>query len=187
MNRSLEYYYWYKEHGICVKCKKEKADNGIMCLKCRMDERERRKCKQKRNKERATVYQTFLRQIRREEHKCIYCGRQIPMWDKRKTCGMCRAKYNRHKREKSNSVPSSLRGDGIHCHICFKEVESKGAKLCNRCYANCLKNLSKVTPEGRERSKARFKELNTIFWNEKIRIRRERDTNKIKRESKKVR
>ena len=167
MDRDLESYYWYKEHGICVKCKQEDAYKGIMCLACKMDERKKPK---KRYPEKNAAYQAELRAKRKAEHKCVYCGRDLYKWDDRVACGVCRAKQNAQKRQKSRiegRVPQYFRGDGYHCAICYKLVENKGDKLCARCYKNCLNNLAKTTPEGRERATKTFREYNTIYWNER--------------------
>lgn len=173
-SRSLEYYYWYKSAGICVKCKQENAEKGIFCLKCRMDERQRKK---KKYPEKMKTYMRELKAKRKAEHICVKCGRPLPSWDKRVSCGICRAKENAHKREvsqKQGRIPLYFRGDGEHCAICFKPVETKGKKLCNRCYNNCIANLAKTSPEAWKRSKKTFQEYNTIFWNEGKRIACER-------------
>ena len=178
---SLDYYYWYKEHGICVKCKNEMADKETMCLQCRMDERA---CKKKRYPEKEKIYQANLRAYRIENHICVHCGKPLPSWDNRKACGICRAKENAHKREvshKNGVIPMDLAGKGIYCAVCLKPVEIKGEKLCKRCYTNCINNLNKATPEGRERSKARFIELNTVFWNEVNEKRAKREADKIQK------
>ena len=186
MERTLELYYWHKQHGICVSCCKRDAEKGVCCLECWGERQRNKKEIQKKyrakNSERLKQYQKQLRDKRKERHECIYCERSLPSWEKRVSCEMCRFKQNKRAREKTQRegrVPQFFRGDGEHCAICCKPVEEKGRKLCARCYSNCLSNLARTAPEARERSKQRFRELNTIYWNEVKQVKHEREADQI--------
>lgn len=149
-DNSLQYYYWYKEHGICVKCKKEKAIKGeTCCLVCKMDRREiNRKYslsmsdeqKQKRNQRSAE-----RKQWCRDNHICVECYKR-PTGDSKKTCEFCAAKRReRRRRERINAgiLPREIKVDCDLCYFCGKPIVN-GFKTCTSCRERNIENLSKV-------------------------------------------
>ena len=133
--RSYEYYHWYKDHGICVECRKEKAAKGkTMCPNClskiadkrwerynRMTEEEREeKNRIRREKSKA------LRDYRRANGLCTICGE--PVYKNYSKCYRhyiyC-MKYTRRGNEKKKKGYAEL---GL-CRFCGKPT-AEGTKLC---------------------------------------------------------
>ncbi len=70
-NREL--YLWYKERGICTKCKKRYAAPGhVTCEACLKKHREY----EKRYSERKAIKQKEVREQRKAQGLCVYCGRK---------------------------------------------------------------------------------------------------------------
>lgn len=82
-----ESYYWYKSHGICVKCKKNDASpNRIMCDECRekWNAIRREKIKDPEYKKWKKQYNKKHKEKMLENGLCPMCGK--PLYQGHKTC-----------------------------------------------------------------------------------------------------
>lgn len=150
-----ELYSYYKSHGICVTCGQEDAKPGhVRCWRCMANMKD---LSNKYYHERPADVKAALLAKRREKAavqraerkangQCVNCGRQLT--DKLFThCEKCRASAKRSmdkKRRNDGAMSTGLRGDGLWCAICLKQVETPGNKLCDRCYQNNLENIRKA-------------------------------------------
>lgn len=101
-----DYYWWYKNHGICTNCHKEKAyKHQSLCLECRLKrlsrEQERRvnmsEVDREKEKARRKISCYNLYHKRKESGICVDCGKRTPVKGVR--CEMCR-KLNNYRRLK---------------------------------------------------------------------------------------
>lgn len=136
----LNDYQFLKDKGICVKCRKAKADYGyVSCLQCRMDEREYKKMyyhnkmtdEQKKEIQRKN---NDRRKQHREQHLCETCSK--PTYRNTTLCYECLIK----KRKKSRVIRESqkIMKAQNQCRIknCYNE------RIEGRCY--CDKHLDKL-------------------------------------------
>lgn len=146
-----ERYQWLKEHHICVRCKKEKAEKGsLFCLVCKMDKREQDKNrkltteqkgrKRKHNKRRYDIMVAFgicpRCGEREHESNSIFCGR----------CSAIRNNNEMNKRREKGITARVLFGTEGYCSVCGKPTED-GQKQCKRCLENSRKNIKKAIEE----------------------------------------
>jgi len=82
-----EWYEWYKEHGICVRCRKLPAEPGrVMCNSCMRDER-------RKSRERSEARKAYYKERRQgfiAQGLCGSCGKAPPL-PGRKDCATCTA------------------------------------------------------------------------------------------------
>lgn len=101
-----DYYWWYKNHGICTNCHKEKVyQKQSLCLECRLRKlsiaQERRanmteEERQKRNElKRVSNYNLYHQ--RKDSGICVDCGKRKPVKGVR--CEGCRMKNNWRRRK----------------------------------------------------------------------------------------
>lgn len=143
-----EYYHWYKEHGICTMCRKEKVEHGkTKCLVCLSIDAEKQQ--QKRNaytpeQRKAASIQRGVRaklvqDERRAQGLCPYCGRKVR--SDQKQCDFCRARKRASQerfRRKRGAVPKqTMCEDEAVCSTCGKPVKA-GFKVCESCYQHCI-------------------------------------------------
>ena len=140
-----ERYEWLKEHHMCVRCKKEKAEKGrLFCLVCKMDRRE-----QNRNRE-LTIEQKEKKRIHNQTRYdlnvafgiCPRCGKREHK-NNSIFCGRCSAIRNNkemNKRRKKGVITRVLFGTEGYCSICGKPTE-RGQKQCKRCLENSLRTI----------------------------------------------
>ena len=134
-----ERYQWYKSHGICVRCGKEKADKGrTRCLQCRFIDIDNARKWQAANKERITEYNKKAQRERRESLKaqglCQICAKPS---DGRVICRRCAIPRNIKQNEKRHAngvMPRDMMGDGEYCFFCGQPVKHKGDKSCSACH-----------------------------------------------------
>ena len=83
-----ESYYWYKSHGICVKCKKNNASpNRIMCDECREKWNAIR-----REKSKNPEYKNWKKQYNKEHKEKMLENGLCPMCGKNWNKGLCQCK-----------------------------------------------------------------------------------------------
>ena len=147
---SKDYYYWYKEHGICVNCHKEKVVEGeTYCLICKLDRREQSKAyyhslsiedKQKHN-----LSSAAKKQWCRDNGICYYCYKR-PVAEGKKMCGICLAK-NKERAKKYRLTHGSNSREYLNendvCSFCGKPA-TKGYRTCYECRERCINNLPKT-------------------------------------------
>ena len=125
-----ERYEWLKEHHICVRCKKEIAEEGrLYCLVCKMDRREVNKNRQltTEQKEKNRIHKKRRYDIMvafgicprcgKREHKenSIFCGR----------CSVIRNNKEMNKRREKGIIARVLFGTEGYCSVCGKPTESR--------------------------------------------------------------
>ena len=132
-----ERYEWLKEHHICVRCRKEKAESGrVYCLLCKMDKREieRKRTLTEHQKERNRVHKKQRYDILvafgicprcgKREHKenSIFCGR----------CSVIRNNNEMNKRRKKGITSRVLFGTEGYCSVCGKTTENRTISFCTK-------------------------------------------------------
>ena len=150
-----DYYNFYKSHHICVKCRQERALNGLtLCWRCRLDVAESSaiRWRNRTEEERKEINKKHAERSRRlrEERKmtgvCVVCGKRKPKKG-RVTCEICLAKRSRKERERrieKGRMPWEIRIDGHHCYRCMDESLVPGKKLCPKCYEQACTDLKKA-------------------------------------------
>ena len=171
---SKDYWFWVKHH-ICANCCNADTIKGqVYCASCAEINRKRAARYIANRSEEQIAIDNLRKKQRREcwesENKCKRCGHSLEPQTIGfyKSCEKCRAKMRRRYRENRppETLPHLLRTSHEYCYMCCKPIDRTDNKtLCDKCRQICIGNLSHVTPEGRERSKKAFKELNQIFWN----------------------
>ena len=130
-----EDYLWYKEHGICVTCKREDAAPGhTRCLNClsimteKQNERNSKMSEEARLEynRKARESQRKLREYRRANNLCYRCGKPVY-----KHYAVCYEHYIMQKRKSRENLAKKKKGYaelGL-CRYCGKPV-AKGKRLC---------------------------------------------------------
>lgn len=146
-----ERYKWLKEHYICVRCRKEKAEKGsLFCLVCKMDKRE-----QDRNRKLTTKQKERDRIHKKRRYDILVAFGICPRCGKREHknnsifCGRCSAIRNNNetnKRRKKGITARILFGTEGYCSICGKPSDF-GQKQCKRCLENSRKSIKKAIKE----------------------------------------
>lgn len=99
-----------------------------------------------RDKEMEKEKQREIREKRKAEHKCVYCGKGLAEGYKYATCQKCRSKqaeYQRHYR--ANKFNSNFpRGANDICYQCNKKTVILGKKLCQECYNKKMEIVDKM-------------------------------------------
>lgn len=151
---SRETYALLKRLHLCVNCKKQDAytlSGRPRCYECtERNNMNAKKSRENKPKEDINKYRNALRQRHREEHRCIYCGKQLVAADRHTSCYRCRLKANKLKVDKrrKNGVLArdTLRDNGI-CWNCSKRPVMPGKKLCAECYKTNPVVSGKVKPD----------------------------------------
>lgn len=168
-----EVYEYYKSHHICTNCGNADAVRGeTLCPDCRELNRARGLRWYHNLDDEAKQAESAKKKQRREDWKttgkCQRCGHPLETWSKYKSCETCRAKMRRYyeNNRKPETLPAVLRNSYEYCYLCCKPIDrALNSKLCDKCRQICITNLSKITPEARERANQTFREYNKIYWN----------------------
>lgn len=146
-----ESYYWYKSHGICVKCKKNNASpNRIMCDECR---EKWNAIRRERNKN--PEYKNWKKQYNKEHKEkmlenglCPMCGK--PLYQGHKTCYehwlKNRKRWKRYEENHRGTIRSQWREAGL-CLNCGKQRKA-GSSFCEYHQAMMEKSLEKARKAG---------------------------------------
>lgn len=159
---------YYTSQGICGYCGQNRVVKGkTACFDCLEKRREsqqkhrdamtdeQRKALRARN--RANYKLRTERRI--ANHECIKCGRTLPDGYKYSYCNECRLKnmrrmndvYNRRYRRTDNAGinRSEWVSMGI-CYTCGKPIEREGDRLCEKCKATAMMNVTKAQEAAKE-------------------------------------
>lgn len=145
---------WYKEHGICIRCRVNDVQPGhTRCLQCRFDENEEGRKRRdnwtpeqheaEKARQRASAKRRY--DERRAAGLCTKCGKRPPSHGKT-MCPRClsrNARNNLNYKRKHGALPSDMRGDGLYCSLCCKPV-CNGEKTCPSCLVIKQKNVAKA-------------------------------------------
>lgn len=134
-------YWFYKEHGICVRCHHEKSIKGkTLCPECAdkvSDEnRKRYSANKEKVKENNRKQHKALYERRKIDGVCVRCGKRLPK-DGMFSCTQClikQAKYKAEAFERKGGIHRWLAIDLGLCSVCCKEPKMKEKKVCKQCY-----------------------------------------------------
>lgn len=144
MTKRAEDYHFYKKLGICVRCRKERAEpNKVMCWKCADKDNEQCRKNRERNitKKKKRDLDRYYRL--KEQGICTYCKHERAAFGKTK-CAKCLAKIkNKKKRDKTEIDRSERVAYGI-CYICGKENIIPGKGVCEKCYETRMQSIQKI-------------------------------------------
>ena len=167
-----EFYEWYKEHHVCVGCRKEQAAPGrIRCFDCLEKERARQaKIRANRSDEeharileKTREAQHRLIQERRENGLCVKCGKKV-MQGKRLCleCSIRERRANRKAWKKRQAAKAYVKTDFSPgtCSLCNKPA-LPGKKLCEYHYSRVMigcRAAQKASP---------FRKMCDLLWAER--------------------
>lgn len=144
---------WRKEHGMCVRCGKEKAyKNRVHCLQCLMDQREYARERYVGSDEEKRLKAKELRDYKKAHGICRQCSKKVY-----RNHAYCYEHYLSQKRahEKHASEKYHHYGELGLCKICGKP-RYENHKLCKEHYEIQAERMRKIN---RERSESREKAL----------------------------
>lgn len=149
--RNKERREFYKAHGICCQCGREKATKGrSYCLNCldkisisgykyRATWSEEKKAEYLK---RAAKHHKRLYNERKAAGICVDCGKK-KVEENRVRCGICLDKQRRRqekiRRQNDNIIPRELYGVDGNCACCGRPVRGENEKCCERCYEKITK------------------------------------------------
>ena len=142
-----ERYYWYKEHGICVRCGQEDAAPGkVKCEECAAKEATRRLAayyRQGKAQQAADLQRHKVRYARRKAlGLCTDCGKTVSTGKRLcLDCSLRRRRYDKRYFDAHRRVKTDF-SDGL-CRLCNEPVVP-GKKLCARHYAIAAANARKA-------------------------------------------
>lgn len=142
MTKNQELYAWYKQMGICPQCGTNKAaPNRVRCEECLAKNAESAD-KHRKIRPRDTghkIYIKNLREQRKENGLCIWCGKPICSTST-VYCTDCKIKNQRRNNKRKNGIERSERHEYGLCYICGKRA-IEGKRLCEDCYKKTCDNL----------------------------------------------
>lgn len=146
-----ERYYWYKEHGICVRCGQEDAAPGkVKCEECAAKEADRsmaayyRQREEQREEQREAMRRRQRDRYakRRTEGLCTDCGKTVSTGKRLcLDCSLRRRRYGKRFFDAHRRVKTDF-SDGLCCKC--NEPVVPGKKLCARHYAIAAANARKA-------------------------------------------
>lgn len=162
MTKYQELYAWYKNMGICPQCGTNKsAPHRVRCEECLAKNAESAE-KQRKIRPRNTGHKSYiksLREQRKENGLCIWCGKSICSTST-VYCIDCRIKNQRKNEQRKTGVLRSERYEYGLCYICGKKA-MQGKKLCEDCYSRSVGNL----PQSKDSKNYRnWKEQNKLIF-----------------------
>lgn len=94
----MNYYQWYKQHGICPRCKKVSSAPGrVLCEDCLKSERKR----QRATAEQVEYYREYLLKWRKSKIEAGICiGCKNPAIPGRRRCEACTQKIREYERQR---------------------------------------------------------------------------------------
>ena len=167
-----ERYQFLKDHGICVRCGKEKAErNRVTCYWCscycaeRQEEKRNNLTKEEKHQiyKNANEYHKKLYYERKLKGLCTRCGSKNN--NGKTMCNVCLRKKSdaaKNKRLKDGKISAEMRGNGIYCEKCCNIVETKGKKLCDSCHKKACASLAKARQSASENNY--FRKSINAFW-----------------------
>lgn len=145
-----EDYAWYKSHGICPTCGKQKSIKGkVNCLECSGRNLEwsvayfqnlSEQCREARKK-RVSEYNKRIRKERKQKGLCTACGKKQARENKT-LCNICANKQKRNNEKYMRKKAESQGKDMIQrqfrtslgmCYICGKAVSPENRNFCHEC------------------------------------------------------
>lgn len=123
-----ERYEWCKEHHICIRCRKEKAEKGkLYCLVCKMDKREQNKNRKltTEQKEKKRIHNKRKYDVMVAFGICPRCGKREHKVNSIfcKRCSSIRNNKEMNRRRKQGVTARVLFGTEGYCSVCGKSTE----------------------------------------------------------------
>lgn len=162
-----ERYEWCKEHHICIRCKREKAEKGkLYCLVCKMDKREieRKRKLTEQQKEKNRIHKKRRYDILVAFGICPRCGKNEHKYSSI-FCGKCASIRNNkemNKRRQRGITARVLFGTEGYCSVCGKPSKL-GQKQCDRCLDNSRRTI-KIALEKSLQEENYFRMINENFF-----------------------
>lgn len=168
--RSMENYYWLKEHGYCTSCGREQAEPGRgVCLVCKMKIREQRKARRRKRKAenpeaekqrlaKKSEKEREQRLVRAAQGLCTTCGKR-PAEAGKKRCAVCGAKgRTANKKWYDEHHPPKAPGACRRCNL----PALPGKMHCEACYKKLVEQAKRAT-EASKRSGKTKERINTLW------------------------
>lgn len=168
-------YDWYKQHGICVECRREFACDGLVrCPECLEKDCERNKkyvaAHHEEHKKYCKEYRKRIYEERKSKGLCTRCGKKAI--EGQTLCLSCKLR-NKKARQKSG-IERSMRPSFGLCYRCGNPLNNY-EKLCDYCHdrqSNQMKELSANPTEAmlrvREEYVLRFRQFKRSMWVESM-------------------
>lgn len=167
-----ELYKWYKEHNICPQCGSNRAaPHRVRCEECLLknaesSQKQRDKSAEKREKAKEN-HRSYLKSLREERKKnglCIYCGKPQSQ-NSTCMCIDCRIKNQRKNEKRKQGISRSERPLYGICYRCGKREIVPGKKLCRECAEKSTIgiNAANNSPKTLERRNYIRQQNNAIF------------------------
>lgn len=139
-----EFYHWYKDNNICVRCRHARAEpNRVMCWKCIEKEKEYDRNKREKNKEECKKRDNKKYKRLKEQGICTYCKHEKAEKGKTK-CKKCLAIIRNRRNSKKNGIDRSERVSYGLCYTCGKNKLMEGKRVCEICYQKRIDSISKI-------------------------------------------
>lgn len=147
MTKYQELYAWYKSIRICPQCgTNTAAPNRVRCEECLIknaesSEKQRMKKTEALRKESQNARINNMRQKRKENGLCIWCGK--PICSKSAVfCIDCKIKNQRKNEQRKSEIARCERPDYGFCYTCGNPIDRKG-RVCKKCAETMNANLPK--------------------------------------------
>lgn len=135
---------WYREHGICPYCRKEKLfGDEKQCISCRLKYHYRKKPTEEQRAKRNERFREQERERYAERSAqgiCTRCGK-LKAVEGRKKCGICLDKANNNRKRRMGINTREFRVENGLCWVCGGENDMDG-KMCSKCIANLRPNTT---------------------------------------------
>jgi len=147
MTKSQELYLWYKSMGICPQCGTNKAaPHRVRCEECLLknaesSEKQREGKPGTIRKQRHRSYLKNLRNIRKENGLCVWCGKPICS-SSTVFCIDCKLKNQKKNEQRKSGIERNERPNYGFCYTCGEPLDRDG-RVCKKCAEKMAANLPK--------------------------------------------
>ena len=118
-----DYYWWYKEHGICIRCKQEQAQPGkTLCFECNEKEKARKRREYGRVREKRIERGKKRYLLRKAQGLCVYCGKKKAVQGRVSCieCSITQRRYVAERNLRDVKLPKGMREELHICRYCDK-------------------------------------------------------------------
>lgn len=162
-----EIYAYYKARHRCTQCHKQDAytlNGRPLCYECAEKYQEyQRKSWERNGGEKKKAAQKQKRDELKRQHRCTYCGKELPDDSPYVRCDSCRAMFRKAKRKETETRTGYLTGDARNrwqygqCYKCGSPLKSgknsdgEPYHVCESCYQASIRALEKAIEVNRAR------------------------------------
>lgn len=130
--------------GICPQCGTNKASpNRVRCEECLAKNAETKRRGRRSSNNGHKTYIKRLRKQRKEEGKCIWCGKPICS-SSTVFCVDCRIKNQRNNEARKSGIARNERKSYGLCYTCGGKLDRDGG-ICIKCAEKVTRNLPQKT------------------------------------------